>query len=71
MLPPTDLVIVVKNAEVADGEDDLVKEFLIDMVGAVPQQVAGDVTELKGHRLLSQGALSEHTQATVRQCPPK
>ena len=47
----------MQYAEVADAENDLVQQFFIGQFVAEPEQVAGDVTELKWHALATKGAL--------------
>lgn len=51
------MVFGIEDGEVADTENDFVKQFFVSQPAAVPDQVAGDVPELQGHPLLPKGVL--------------
>lgn len=53
------MVFGIEDGEVADTENNFVKQFFISQPTAVPDQVAGDVPELQGHPLLPKGVLPQ------------
>ena len=50
----------MQYAEVSDAENDLVQQLLVGQFVAEPEQVAGDVTELKWHAFAAKGALRKY-----------
>lgn len=53
------MVFWIEDGEVANTENDFVKQFFVGQPAAVPDQVAGNVPELQGHPLLPKGVLPQ------------
>ena len=55
----SNLVVGIEKGKVANAENDLVQEVVVTVVLAVPQQEAGDVSELQRSSFLTQDGLEE------------
>ena len=54
----------MQDGEVTHAQDNLVQQVLVKVVAAVPDEVAGDVTELQRHPFLTQGTLKQTSVRT-------